>query len=988
MQPTREEGRLTRLSAGIGRVFPRWKTYNSTQQLHAVLLFLLMVTTVVHNLIFVYWYIEDAAISFSYAKHFAEGEGFVTYPGGELVEGFSDPLWVYLMVIWEFFGVSGFTSSKIMGCVFGALTVPVAYWLANEALEAKPDKPSHWALIAPAYLAGSAQFAIWNASGLENSLFNFLLAMGMWRTIVETRSDKWPTSAAWFLALSITRPEGILYAAFGGFWAMVLSLKAHRSVVHTVKWLVTFFVPFTVYQVLRFSYFAWPFPNTYYAKLGSKEFMPFAWNARGWKYIRDWSHLLWHGYLIPVYLYGLLGRKRGVHLTLAGVLVIFMALQLPGPHWVKGFWPWTEWVAPAMWHENRVYMLLMLGLLLPLRALGGEGWRVRVLCWAMAFISLFFTLWSGGDWMKGFRWMSLLTVPSAVLFAAGSREIGPLLGAALAPVWVPAVTGMRVLARRGKLNREQLRKGIVGMGVLGLLICIAGPNIAHSNWFAKKPETGPFSVQKRVNYVNWVERRLHLEHRPTTFDVDMGANMYWSGNKIADVAGLVDVSMGHHNYEPEFMKEYLFEDIRPEFVHSHGGWASRSRVQTYPQWKEQYFELPGYPTGKRGLHIGNWVRKDLFLEKGDWPAHTTRHANYDHGIRVTGLENPVPAGQGMHLYLELGVALDKLPQVRGKEWEARITAFITNGNELHSWSLPIGYDWYRPSDFQPDETFRGRFSLKLPKRLAPGDWDLGWVVTGPDGTAVAPVETGEALMHAGTEGFVPQLATTEVRIGGAVTILAEDQALAEAEATYQSALAKSQAGDCPAAEALWHEMRLRTTRRDAFFQDREATYKTTLAQCHVDAAAATEDEAEKTRLLIAAKEADHHLDGYRRAATRHGENLYQAGHTALAEGEWALAQQLFTDSVLVDPKRSFSRRYAEAARDLKLGIDPLTVQKKKDEAAADAETRRLRREKLAEDRKVRREKLGLETPEAAVPNTEQLKRATVPPPLREPREDE
>ena len=34
------------------------------------------------NLTLIYWYIEDAAISFAYAKHFAAGEGLVTYLGG------------------------------------------------------------------------------------------------------------------------------------------------------------------------------------------------------------------------------------------------------------------------------------------------------------------------------------------------------------------------------------------------------------------------------------------------------------------------------------------------------------------------------------------------------------------------------------------------------------------------------------------------------------------------------------------------------------------------------------------------------------------------------------------------------------------------------------------------------------------------------------------------------------------------------------------
>ena len=56
---------------------------------HGVLLVTLVVLAVSHQLQYHDWFIEDAAISFAYARNLAEGEGLVNFPGGERVEGYA-----------------------------------------------------------------------------------------------------------------------------------------------------------------------------------------------------------------------------------------------------------------------------------------------------------------------------------------------------------------------------------------------------------------------------------------------------------------------------------------------------------------------------------------------------------------------------------------------------------------------------------------------------------------------------------------------------------------------------------------------------------------------------------------------------------------------------------------------------------------------------------------------------------------------------------
>lgn len=72
----------------------------------------LVVGATVHQAWFWGWYIEDAAISFAYARNWAEGEGLVAIPGGERLEGYSNATWVALLALFELLGIDGFRSSK------------------------------------------------------------------------------------------------------------------------------------------------------------------------------------------------------------------------------------------------------------------------------------------------------------------------------------------------------------------------------------------------------------------------------------------------------------------------------------------------------------------------------------------------------------------------------------------------------------------------------------------------------------------------------------------------------------------------------------------------------------------------------------------------------------------------------------------------------------------------------------------------------------
>ncbi len=202
------------------------------------------------------WYIEDAAISFSFARNAATGEGFVAYPGGERVEGFSNASWTLLLTALDALGLNPFIAAKLLGLLFGVVTLSLAMSWARKVLRASHER---YAVLVPFLLALSPQFVMWNASGLENSLFNVLLAGAAVRLLGDLQEERWPLSGALWGLLAITRPEAPLYAAIAGaFAAMTLwtSRGFGRALRFGLAWLLGFGSVFGAWHLWRYWYFA------------------------------------------------------------------------------------------------------------------------------------------------------------------------------------------------------------------------------------------------------------------------------------------------------------------------------------------------------------------------------------------------------------------------------------------------------------------------------------------------------------------------------------------------------------------------------------------------------------------------------------------------------------------------------------------------------------------------------------------------------------
>jgi hypothetical protein len=228
------------------------------------------------------WIVDDAAISFAYARSLAQGHGLVSQPGAVPVEGFTNLLWVLI--------VSGTMKLGLFDLVvtpkvLAALAVAGSFWLTARLFSGCTGRPWWLGGAALGMTAASPGFAIWCASGMENSLYALATAVLAWMLAGRTDSERARSRCAALAGLVVflvfcTRPDGALY-----FWLPPLFLglaardDAGRGAV--TVYVVVFAGLWSLLTLLRLIYFHDVLPNTFYAKAGEGSAV-FAWMLARW----------------------------------------------------------------------------------------------------------------------------------------------------------------------------------------------------------------------------------------------------------------------------------------------------------------------------------------------------------------------------------------------------------------------------------------------------------------------------------------------------------------------------------------------------------------------------------------------------------------------------------------------------------------------------------------------------------------------------------
>jgi hypothetical protein len=215
---------------------------------------------------------DDSFISLRYAARLLDGDG-LTWTDGEVVEGYSNLLWVLLTAGLGALGVELVAAARLLG----ALCTVAALWALAAALRPRDLRGALTAAVAPLLVAATQPVMIWSLAGLEGPLMLALLAWGfggLLRRHVEgdargsQRSRELMRAGLPFALACWTRPDGPLWALAAGVGLAAHALgRGPRAAVARAFWFgLPAMVAVAAQLAFRVSYYGDVVPNTAHVK--------------------------------------------------------------------------------------------------------------------------------------------------------------------------------------------------------------------------------------------------------------------------------------------------------------------------------------------------------------------------------------------------------------------------------------------------------------------------------------------------------------------------------------------------------------------------------------------------------------------------------------------------------------------------------------------------------------------------------------------------
>ncbi len=482
------------------------------------------------------------------------------------VEGYSNLLWVILLAAGTKLGLDTLLVSKIIGLFFSLGVIALLYLIL------RPFIHNRWLLLGLALLPVSLTFTFWSVSGLENSLYAFLILLAVFFLLREDQSpDKIPLGSALSLVLvGMTRPEGLVYALAGlGYKVLQLAIrwqqKENRRILvkHLLSWLAIFLLGYGLFKAWHYAYFAAWWPNPIYAKAGwyKTDLTEIWFKPGGWTYLRGYFRTFAAVGILPALLFGGLVSLKGPQ----RVMPIFALAALALPLYTFD------------WMVNYRFLYPFLPFAVALLVLAADQ------------------LW---NWLNNFWYIGRIQRPTS------STQLLSMIAAVVLVLWF-GFSVARFAWVNLRLTQRQLACGYAPMAETR---CLDG----KMYWTMDE-------VDQKYSELQSFADQIGLDN-PLYLIPDIGATSYLQNKRILDLAGLGDYQLARIR-EGALLKQYVFEEQRPDFIMTHGVWTRRTDLTTFNAFNENYLPVE-QGQDENGLVHGTFVRRDLLISPASDPLAT------------------------------------------------------------------------------------------------------------------------------------------------------------------------------------------------------------------------------------------------------------------------------------------------------------------------------------------------------------------------------
>lgn len=205
---------------------------------------------------------EDAFITYRFAQNLAEGNGPV-FNEGDRVEGYSNFLWMAgISCAYKLgFDMPGF--SRFVCWLSNTLTFLLVWFIPFRYFYTRGFS----SLVAPFLYVLFLPFHYSATSGLETAPYTFLIVLCALAILwAHNRALPFAAASILLLLIALTRPEGILFAAFFAAYLGLCRLTKKEPLRPYIPGLIIIIAGYSLFLLGRFSYYHALVPNTYYAK--------------------------------------------------------------------------------------------------------------------------------------------------------------------------------------------------------------------------------------------------------------------------------------------------------------------------------------------------------------------------------------------------------------------------------------------------------------------------------------------------------------------------------------------------------------------------------------------------------------------------------------------------------------------------------------------------------------------------------------------------